>query len=207
MNKYLDSKFSILLLGFLCLLCKSAYTSEKILIFGDSLSSGYGISIEDSWTELLTKKINKRKSTLSVVNRSISGETTSGGIRRLPKLLSKLSPQIVIIELGANDALRGLPLSQTKKNLKKMVELSKKSGAKPLIVGMRIPPNYGKVYSEKFFNIFKQVAIEKKIAIVPFMFEGFAENREYFLSDQIHPNEKAQRKILENIWEELEPLI
>ncbi len=207
MNKYLDSKFSILLLGFLCLLCKSAYTSEKILIFGDSLSSGYGISIEDSWTELLTKKIKKRKSTLSVVNRSISGETTSGGIRRLPKLLSKLSPQIVIIELGANDALRGLPLSQTKKNLKKMVELSIKSGAKPLIVGMRIPPNYGKVYSEKFFNIFKQVAIEKKIAIVPFMFEGFAENREYFLNDQIHPNEKAQRKILENIWEELEPLI
>lgn len=207
MNKYLDSKFSILLLGFLCLLCKSAYTSEKILIFGDSLSSGYGISIEDSWTELLTKKIRKRKSTLSVVNRSISGETTSGGIRRLPKLLSKLSPQIVIIELGANDALRGLPLSQTKKNLKKMVELSKKSGAKPLIVGMRIPPNYGKVYSEKFFNIFKQVAIEKKIAIVPFMFEGFAEDREYFLNDQIHPNEKAQRKILENIWEELEPLI
>ena len=207
MNKYLDSKFSILLLGFLCLLCKSAYTSEKILIFGDSLSSGYGISIEDSWTELLTKKIKKRKFTLSVVNRSISGETTSGGIRRLPKLLSKLSPQIVIIELGANDALRGLPLSQTKKNLKKMVELSKKSGAKPLIVGMRIPPNYGKVYSEKFFNIFKQVAIEKKIAIVPFMFEGFAENREYFLNDQIHPNEKAQRKILENIWEELEPLI
>ena len=207
MNKYLDSKFSILLLGFLCLLCKSAYTSEKILIFGDSLSSGYGISIEDSWTELLTKKIKKRKSTLSVVNRSISGETTSGGIRRLPKLLSKLSPQIVIIELGANDALRGLPLSQTKKNLKKMVELSKKSGAKPLIVGMRIPPNYGKVYSEKFFNIFKQVAIEKKIAIVPFMFEGFAENRKYFLNDQIHPNEKAQRKILENIWEELEPLI
>lgn len=207
MNKYLDSKFSILLLGFLCLLCKSAYTSEKILIFGDSLSSGYGISIEDSWTELLTKKIKKRKSTLSVVNRSISGETTSGGIRRLPKLLSKLSPQIVIIELGANDALRGLPLSQTKKNLKKMVELSIKSGAKPLIVGMRIPPNYGKVYSKKFFNIFKQVAIEKKIAIVPFMFEGFAENREYFLNDQIHPNEKAQRKILENIWEELEPLI
>ena len=207
MNKYLNSKFTILLIGFLCLSCNSAYTSEKILIFGDSLSSGYGISIEDSWTELLTKKIKKRKSTLSVVNRSISGETTSGGIRRLPKLLSKLSPQIVIIELGANDALRGLPLSQTKKNLKKMVELSKKSGAKPLIVGMRIPPNYGKVYSEKFFNIFKQVAIEKKIAIVPFMFEGFAENREYFLNDQIHPNEKAQRKILENIWEELELLI
>ena len=207
MNKYLDNKFSILLLGFLCLLCKSAYTSEKILIFGDSLSSGYGISIEDSWPELLTKKIKKRKSILSVINRSISGETTSGGIRRLPKLLSKISPHIVIIELGANDALRGLPLSQTKKNLKKMVELSKRNGAKPLIIGMRIPPNYGKAYSEKFFNIFKQVAYEKKIAIVPFMFEGFAENRDYFLADQIHPNEKAQRKILENIWEELEPLI
>ena len=207
MNKYLDSKFSILLLGFLCLLCKSAYTSEKILIFGDSLSSGYGISIEDSWTELLTKKIKKRKSTLSVVNRSISGETTSGGIRRLPKLLSKISPHIVIIELGANDALRGLPLSQTKKNLKKMVELSKRNGAKPLIIGMRIPPNYGKAYSEKFFNIFKQIAIEKKIAIVPFMFKGFAENRDYFLTDQIHPNEKAQRIILENIWGELEPLL
>ena len=161
MNKYLDNKFSILLLGFLCLLCKSAYTSEKILIFGDSLSSGYGISIEDSWPELLTKKIKKRKSILSVINRSISGETTSGGIRRLPKLLSKISPHIVIIELGANDALRGLPLSQTKKNLKKMVELSKRNGAKPLIIGMRIPPNYGKAYSEKFFNILSSLLFDE----------------------------------------------
>ena len=107
MNRLLNKKFLTLLLSFLCLLCKTTFATEKILIFGDSLSSGYGISIKDSWTELLNKKLKKRKLAFNVINRSISGETTSGGIRRLPKLLSKLSPKIVIIELGANDALRG----------------------------------------------------------------------------------------------------
>jgi acyl-CoA thioesterase-1 len=171
------------------------------------LSSGYGISIENSWTKLLGKKIKERNLSLTIVNSSISGETTSGGIRRLPKLLSKFSPSIVIIELGANDALRGLPLKQTKKNLTSMVDLSKKNGAKPLLVGMRIPPNYGKSYSDNFFEIFGQIAVETKIPIVPFMFKGFSTDKNFFLEDQIHPNEKAQIKILENIWGELEPLL
>ena len=207
MNKYLHTKFTTILLSFLCLMCKTAFTSENILIFGDILSSGYGISIEDSWTELLAKKITKRNPDISVINRSISGETTSGGVRRLPKVLSKLSPKIVVLELGSNDALRGLPLNQTKLNLAKMVELSKTNGAKPLIIGMQIPPNYGKAYSEKFFDIFKQIADDTKIPIVPFMLQGFAEDRNFFLADQIHPNERAQKRILENIWKELEPLL
>jgi len=207
MNKHLNNILKVSLLIAVTILSKTTLGNQNLLIFGDSLSSGYGISMKNSWPKLLDNKIKEKQLSLTIINRSISGETTSGGIRRLPKLLSEFSPSIVIIELGANDALRGLSLKQTKKNLTTMVELSKKIGSKPLIVGMRIPPNYGKAYSERFFNMFGQIAMETEIPIVPFMFKGFATDKNFFLNDQIHPNEKAQRKILENIWGELELLL
>ncbi len=207
MNKYTLYYLKVLLLISFFSVIKVSIANEKLLVFGDSLSASYGINLEDGWSNLLSKMLKEKNISLDVVNKSISGETTSGGIRRLPKLLLSINPKIIIIELGANDGLRGLPLAQTKKNLNSMIKLSKKYKVKPLLVGIKIPPNYGKSYSRKFYDLFGQAAIENNIPFVPFMFEGFATKKDFFLRDQIHPNEKAQVKILENIWFKLKTLI
>ena len=207
MNKHSLFYFNAILFLLFFSLSQNVLGKENLLIFGDSLSSGYGIGIEKSWTKLLSKKIKDNNSSINIINRSIAGETTAGGLRRLPKLLKITEPKIVILELGANDALRGLPLDRTKQNLSLMIDESKKINSKVLLVGLRIPPNYGKAYSTKFYDLFGEIADEKEISLLPFMFDGFGADKSFFLEDQIHPNEKAQTIIFKNIWEMLEPML
>lgn len=181
--------------------------TPKILILGDSLSAEYGLARGTGWVALLEKKLQTQKLSWQIVNASISGETTAGGQARLAQLLKVHQPQIVIIELGANDALRGLQLPATEKNLRAMVQSSKKAGAQVLLLGMRIPPNYGQDYTQRFFQLFGQVAKSEEISHLPFFLEKVAQKIELFQADRIHPNEKAQSILLENVWGYLFPLL
>lgn len=182
-----------------------------LLVLGDSLSAEYGLPRDSGWVKLLADKLATLEpegaAQYNVVNASISGETTSGGRTRLPALLTQHRPAIVVIELGGNDGLRGLPLSSMRENLSAMVEASQKSGARVLLVGVRIPPNYGRDYSEGFFATFANVARERKAALAPFLLDGFAEQPELFQSDRIHPSTMAQQKMLDNVWPHLQPLV
>jgi acyl-CoA thioesterase-1 len=181
--------------------------SSKILILGDSLSAEYGLARGTGWVALLEKRLNQQYPQWRVMNASISGETTAGGQTRLAPLLKSQQPQIVVIELGANDALRGLQLPNTEKNLKQMIQQSQASGAQVLLVGMRIPPNYGIEYTQRFFNTYGKLAESEKVAHVPFFLDKVAEKIELFQSDRIHPNEKAQSIMLENVWVKLKPML
>ncbi len=180
---------------------------SKILILGDSLSAEYGLARGTGWVALLEKRLSQQYPQWRVMNASISGETTAGGQTRLGPLLKNQKPQIVVIELGANDALRGLQLPNTEKNLKQMIQLSQSSGAQVLLVGMRIPPNYGIEYTQRFFNLFGKLAESEKVKHVPFFLEKVADKIELFQADRIHPNEKAQSIMLENVWGQLKPLL
>lgn len=181
--------------------------SRTVLVFGDSLSAGYGLRLEEAWPALLDQKLHAEKLPYSVVNASISGETTAGGRSRLDAALAKHMPAIVIIALGANDGLRGLPLPAMRANLEAMTAASRKVNARVLLVGMRMPPNYGPDYTEKFLQSFYDVAAGERVSLVPFMMEGFAEKRELFQSDGIHPTALAQPLILGNIWPALKPML
>lgn len=186
----------------------SAYSASKtILVLGDSLSAEYGLARGEGWVTLLQKKLETEKIAATIVNASISGETTSGGKARLPTLLTKHQPVIVIIELGANDALRGLSLTATQENLRSMIQSAKGAKAKVLLVGMQIPPNYGGDYTKQFAALFPKLAKENKTALVPFMLQGVAEKPELFQADRIHPSAAAHPRILNNIWPKLKPLI
>lgn len=186
----------------------SAYSASKsILVLGDSLSAEYGLARGEGWVHLLQKKLATEKITATIVNASISGETTSGGKARLPALLAKHQPAIVIIELGANDALRGLSLDATQENLRSMISSAKDAKAKVLLVGMQIPPNYGGDYTKQFAALFPKLAKENKSTLVPFMLQGIAEKPELFQADRIHPSAAAHPKILNNIWPQLKPLL
>lgn len=178
-----------------------------ILVFGDSLSAEYGLPRDTGWARLLADRLAKEAAQYSVVNASISGETTSGGRTRLPKLLQQHRPSVVVLQLGANDGLRGLSLASMRENLAAMVEASRGAGAQVLLVGMRIPPNYGRDYSERFTGVYAQLAREKKVALVPFLLDGFADDLAYFQADRIHPNERAQPRMLETVWAGLAPLL
>jgi len=156
---------------------------------------------------LLDKRLSSQQASWSLINASISGETTAGGQARLATLLKTHQPQIVIIELGANDALRGLQLQTTEKNLRQMIQASKKSGARVLLLGMRIPPNYGADYSNQFFRLFAKLAESEKIEYVPFFLEKVADKVELFQADRIHPNVEAQSILLENVWPKLQPML
>ncbi len=171
-----------------------------ILIYGDSLSAGYGLAQQQGWVHLLEKKIDSERYAYTVINASISGETTSGGLSRFGTTLDKTKPTIVVLELGANDGLRGLPIKNMADNLKAMIEQSKKTGAKVLLLGMRIPPNYGPQYSQSFSDTYTQLSKTHKISLVPFMLENVAAKRELIQDDGLHPNLKGQPIILENIW-------
>ena len=176
-----------------------------LLVTGDSLSAEYGIARGSGWVSLLVGRLKQEGSAWEIMNASISGETTAGGLTRLPKLLSQKKPKLVIIELGANDALRGLPLAETEKNLRTMVELSKKSGAEVLLIGMRIPPNYGQQYTQEFAGLFVRIAKSQQVALLPFFLEGVAQRNELFQADRIHPNEAAQSILFQNVWTALTP--
>tara|TARA_A100001015_G_scaffold273068_1_gene328174 strand:- start:2956 stop:3564 length:609 start_codon:yes stop_codon:yes gene_type:complete len=198
---------SLILLLLVCSSFQKVHALQKILIFGDSLSSSYGIEKKLGWVELLQKKLAKEKLSYVVINKSIAGETTAGGLSRLPINLKNHNPDIVILELGANDGLRGLPTSETKKNLNSMISMIKSYRAKCILIGIQIPPNYGKRYTKNFFNIFGKLADTNKVLLVPFMFEGFAADRLYFLDDNIHPNDLAQPIILKNVWSVLSTIL
>ena len=176
-------------------------------MLGDSLSAEYGLPRGTGWVQLLSERVRDSGLNYTVVNSSISGETTSGGRTRLPALLKAHRPKVVVLELGANDGLRGLPLATLRDNLTAMIKAIQAAGAAVLLVGVRVPPNYGRDYSEKFFAVFAEVARERGVPLVPFLLAGFAESLDAFQADRIHPSEKAQPRMLENVWPQLRPLL
>lgn len=181
-----------------------------ILVVGDSLSAEYGLRRGDGWVPLLHKRLAEQKVTAGVVNASISGDTTSGGRARLPGLLAQHKPDIVVLELGANDALRGLPLPSTEDNLTQMAKASQAAGAKVLLVGIQVPPNYGTDYTRRFGEVFPKVAAATKSALVPFLLKNVADAPDaanLFQADRIHPLAVAQPRMLDNVWPELRQLI
>ncbi|MDP5008327.1 MAG: arylesterase [Glaciimonas sp.] len=185
----------------------SAHSASKsILVLGDSLSAEYGLARGTGWVSLLQQRLQTKKIDAVITNASISGETTSGGKARLAALL-KEQPNIVIIELGANDALRGLQLKATENNLRDMINAAQKINAKVLLVGMRIPPNYGRNYSEKFFGLYASLAQQNKTALVPLLLDGVADKPQWFQADRIHPTAQAHPTMLNNVWAKLKPLL
>ncbi|HYN26814.1 MAG TPA: arylesterase [Burkholderiales bacterium] len=184
-----------------------AHAARTILVFGDSLSAGYGLPSGSGWVSLLEQRLKRDRLDYAVVNASISGETTLGGRNRIATALAEHDPAVVIVQLGANDGLRGNSIEETRRNLIAIVETSRVSGAKVLLVGIRIPPNYGKVYTRRFEALFAEVARQQNASLVPFMLQGFADKREWFQSDGIHPAVEAQPRILDNIYRRLRALL
>jgi acyl-CoA thioesterase I len=179
-----------------------------ILVFGDSISAGYGLAhVEQGWVELLKTRLKALGYGYEVVNASVSGETTAGGLARLPRALELHHPKIVLIELGGNDGLRALPIPQMRANLGQMTDLAAAAGAKVLLLGMRMPPNYGLPYTEHFRDSFSAIARDKKIPLVPFLLNDIALSQSLMQDDDIHPNALGQPKLLENVWPALQPLL
>ncbi|MDH4394977.1 MAG: arylesterase [Limnobacter sp.] len=172
----------------------------KILVMGDSLSAAYGLAKEQGWVTLMEARLAQKFPKCSVVNASVSGETTAGGKSRLPALLKTHKPSHMILELGANDGLRGLPVEAMKDNLTAMTVMARRATAQTILVGMQIPPNYGQNYARKFAETFNDISRKQKVPLVPFMLEGFADNPKAFQADGIHPNADFQGKILDNLW-------
>ncbi|MFQ5470152.1 MAG: arylesterase [Gammaproteobacteria bacterium] len=194
----------LLLINF-CLLPTLTLASPNIIVLGDSLSAGYGINQKDSWVSLLKNRISTRKIDYTIINASISGETTSGGLSRIGSILDQ-EPEIIVLELGANDGLRGLPLGEMKQNLTNIIEMGIEKNSKILLVGMRIPPNYGRRYSENFALIYVELAKKYQIQLVPFLLAGL-DNKAKFQADGLHPTAEAQTIILENVWLKLKPML
>jgi len=181
--------------------------SKTILVMGDSISAAYGLEESEGWVSLMQTELQKEHPDIKVVNASISGETTDGGLQRLPAAMERFKPDIVVIELGGNDGLRGQSLKLMRRNLTSMANLVKVVGAQPVLLGMRIPSNYGEYYTERFFNVFGAVALETQSAIVPFFLEPIATNLDYFLEDGVHPNAEAQPILLEPVLTQVNALL
>jgi acyl-CoA thioesterase-1 len=196
----------LLVLGFAAFSARA--DAPAILIFGDSISAGYGLAhVERGWVEMLRVKLKNEGYGYQVINASVSGETTAGGLARLPRALALHHPQIVIIELGGNDGLRALPIDQMRTNLAKMVDLSTGVGARVLLLGIRMPPNYGVEFTEKFSSVFVDVAHDKKAPLVPFVLAGIALSPDLIQADGMHPNELGQPQLLANVWPGLKPIL
>lgn len=190
------------------LFCSPASANNQtLLVLGDSLSAAFGIEQQQGWVSLLQKRLQQEARDYQVINASISGETTSGGMSRLPTLLQRHQPRIVIIALGANDGLRGLSLKQMQANLNGMIEQSKQKGAVVLLVGMRLPPNYGPAYTHLFHDTFNQLAAAQKVPLIPFLLDGIGKDKSMFQRDGLHPTAQAQVKILKNIWPSLKDML
>jgi acyl-CoA thioesterase-1 len=187
------------------LLPYSAQAAKNILIFGDSLSAGYGIARDAAWASLLQKELRENHTQIEIINASISGETTSGGLRRIGKVLQEHKPYIIIIELGANDGLRGSSIGETEKNLREIIEQTLKTKSKVILLGIQIPPNYGLVYAKQFRELYPSLAKHYKLGLVPFMLEGISPDQ--FQADNLHPNAQAQAQILKNVERILKPLL
>lgn len=183
------------------------HAGPTIVVFGDSLSAGYGLSQGSGWVNLMEQRLQREKLDYEVVNASISGETTFGGRNRINSVLQEHKPAVVIVELGANDGLRGSAVETTRANLVAIVAACRTAGAKVLLVGMRIPPNYGPVYTRRFEAMFAEVARQQNTSLVPFLLQGFAENRAMFQADGIHPAAQAQPRMLDNIYKRLRALL
>jgi acyl-CoA thioesterase-1 len=181
--------------------------ARTVLVFGDSLSAAYGLHPEQGWVHLLAERIRVAGLDWQVVNASVSGETTAGGLRRLPEDLKRHKPDIVVIALGANDALRGQPVAGIRDNLERMIRISRDARAVPVLVGLMIPPNYGIDYAAQFSDAYPEIAAKRKVALVPFLLEGIADKPELFQADQLHPTAAAQPRIVDNVWKTLEPLL
>ena len=185
-----------------------AHSAPKtVLVLGDSLSAEYGLARGAGWVALMDNKLKADKVAATIVNASISGETTAGGRTRLPALLATHKPALLVIELGANDGLRGLPVPSAEANLRAMVSMAQQTRAKVLLVGMRMPPNYGRAYTDSFFSMYEKVARELKTPLVPFMLAGVADKADWFQADRLHPAAQAHPTILANIYPTLLPLI
>jgi acyl-CoA thioesterase-1 len=178
-----------------------------VLVFGDSLSAGYGIRVEQGWVSLLAQKIEHEGYGFRVVNASVSGETTDGGLARLPRALAVHQPRIVLLELGANDGLRGLPLAGTRQNLEQMISLLQSRQMAVLLLGMRLPPNYGERYTAGFMSMYQQLSASHGIALLPFLLDNVALHPELMQEDALHPNANAQPLLLDNVWPRLVPLL
>ena len=199
------------LLAFVVLIIASASAYAEapvILVFGDSISAGYGLPhVDQGWVELLKTRLKTQGYGYQVINASVSGETTAGGLARLPRALQLHHPSIVIIELGGNDGLRALPIAQFRDNLSQLAALASASGAKVLLLGMRMPPNYGPQYTEQFAKVFSDLAHDKKIPTVPFLLTDIALSQNLLQGDEIHPNAEGQPILLNNVWPALQPLL
>ncbi|EEF79943.1 arylesterase [Methylophaga thiooxydans] len=189
------------------LLLSKLASASTLLVMGDSLSAAHNMRPEVGWVSLLQNQLSETHPAIKVVNASVSGETTQGGLARFDKLLSEHQPRWVILELGANDALRGYPLTQTSQNLETMIEQAHQSNAQVLLIGNQIPQNFGKRYTEMFFNLYKNIAADYQLAYVPFMLQGVALNKELMQADGLHPNKAGQPIVLETIFPHLQPLL
>ncbi len=178
-----------------------------IAVLGDSLSAEYGLPRDSGWVALLRARLASERIDYNVANVSISGDTTSGGLARLPLVMQRIKPSIVVVELGGNDALRGVPLATTNDNLRAIVQQIRKGNARPVLVGMYVPPNYGLDYTQQFHGLYGQISKEMKVPLVPFLLAGMDNRPELFQSDQIHPTQQAQPLLLNNVWPTLEPLL
>ena len=185
----------------------SANAQRTVMVFGDSLSAAYGLSSQQGWVALLAERIARDKLDWRVVNASVSGETTAGGLRRLPVDLKRHRPSLVVIALGANDGLRGQPVAAARANLEGMIRAARAARAEPVLVGLMIPPNYGIDYAREFRELYPALAKKSRVPLVPFLLEGVAEHRELFQPDQLHPTAEAQARILDNVWSTLAPLL
>jgi acyl-CoA thioesterase I len=180
---------------------------RTIVVLGDSLSAGYGISVQEGWVNLLAQRLASEGYGYKVVNASVSGETTQGGVARLPRVLELHKPEIVIIELGGNDGLRGLPLASSRENLQRAITTARNANARVLLVGMMIPPNYGQRYSQEFRDMYTGLASKNSVALVPFLLDEVALKSDLMQEDGIHPNARGQPRMLENLWPKLKPLL
>jgi acyl-CoA thioesterase-1 len=185
----------------------SAFAAGTVLVYGDSLSAAYGLAQKDGWAALLDDRLRQAKLDYSVVNASISGETSAGGASRIDDVLARSKPAVVVITLGSNDGLRGLPVTQMKTNLAKIIQASQKAKAKVLVVGSRMPPNYGPQYTRAFSEAFSELAREYRTGYVPFLLDGIADKQDLFQPDNLHPTAAAQPIIMNNVWKGLEPLL
>jgi acyl-CoA thioesterase-1 len=181
--------------------------ARTLLVFGDSLSSGYGLPGDKAWVSLLSERLKQQRMDYTVANASISGETTLGGLKRINAALAQHKPAIVLLALGGNDGLRGQSVDAMRKNLEAIVEACRKSKSQVVLIGMRLPPNYGSAYADKFHAVYSDIAKRHKLPLVPFLLEGFGDNRDWFQPDGIHPAVRAQPLMLDAVWKTLNPLL
>ncbi len=184
-----------------------SHTQNTILVFGDSLSAAYNIKREEGWVSLLQDFIQQQQINAKVVNASISGETTSGGLTRLPEQLKRTQPDIVILELGGNDGLRGFDLAETRKNLNQMITLSKQHNAQVILTGIHLPPNFGKTFTQRFYQIYQELASQEDVTLIPFLLDNVGTEKQLMQKDGIHPNSEGQPIIMQTVWKYLDPLL